>query len=214
MHHPRNKAFLARFALSPVALVAASLLQPVATHAQAPADTSPRLKPSEALREAIPQAERSKLPTFVGDACRGGPTSGRSWKAMRVRRGDTIIRARRLEYNQTPTRRGPATCTSTRPAASSGPAGNRVDAFPASSTSRAIASCATTPTARPTRIDFVDDQRAIIRNASYTPAAPARSQLDAGLNPARLSIQPGQEEKQVQPAAHASFRASHLRCRP
>jgi len=45
MHHTRYQAFRARFALSPVALVVASLLQPVAGHAQ-PGEPAPRLKPS------------------------------------------------------------------------------------------------------------------------------------------------------------------------
>ena len=58
MHHPRNKALLARFALSPVALVAAWLLQPAGAQAQATPEPAPRLRTSPLLRETIPEDER------------------------------------------------------------------------------------------------------------------------------------------------------------
>lgn len=104
MHHPRNKASLARFALSPVALVAASLLQPAHAQApaQAPAEPAPRLRTSPLLREEIPAAERSQLPTFVeGDRIQGRTDLETVIEGnAELRRGDTVIRARRLEYNQ------------------------------------------------------------------------------------------------------------------
>jgi LPS-assembly protein len=175
MHHPRNKASLARFALSPVALVAASLLQPVATWAQAPApaDASPRLRPSEALREAIPQGERSQLPTFVeGDRIQGRPDLETIIEGnAELRRGDTIIRARRLEYNQ-----------ATDKARAEGDvrinkAGNvfegpllelEVDAFHGFFNQPRYRFLRNDAYGEADRVDFLDDQRAIIRNATYT----------------------------------------------
>jgi hypothetical protein len=130
----------------------------VATHAQAPApaqapaDTSPRLKPSEALREAIPQAERSSTTFVEGDRMRGGPTSRGLSKQCGVAPRRTIIRARRLEYGQ-------ATDKARAEGAHINKASNifegpllEIELMPStvSSTSHAIASCATTPTARPT----------------------------------------------------------------
>jgi lipopolysaccharide assembly outer membrane protein LptD (OstA) len=88
-----------------------------------------------------------------------------------LRRGDTIIRARKLEYNQ------PDDLARATGDVRINKAGNifegpllelKVDASRASSTSRATASCATTPTARADRIDFLDEDRAVIRNATYT----------------------------------------------
>ncbi|HYE39858.1 MAG TPA: LPS-assembly protein LptD, partial [Ramlibacter sp.] len=101
MHHPRNKAFAARFALSPVALVVASLLQPAAVRAQADAEPAPVLRPSPQLREDIPEDVRQQLPTFVeGDRITGRPDLETIVEGDAVlRRGDTVIRARRLEYH-------------------------------------------------------------------------------------------------------------------
>ena len=61
MHDPNSRASGARFALTPVALVAMCLLQ--AAHAQ-PAEPSPQLKPSPQLREDIPAGARD-APTSV-----------------------------------------------------------------------------------------------------------------------------------------------------
>ena len=102
MHHPRNKASIARFALSPVAMVAAALLQPLAVQGQQAPEPSPRLRGSPVLREDIAPDVRSQLPTFVeGDRIQGRTDIETSIEGnAMLRRGDTVIRARRLEYNQ------------------------------------------------------------------------------------------------------------------
>ena len=101
MHHQRNKASAARFALSPVAVVAASLLQPLSAMAQGPGELSPRLKPAPQLSEDIPADARALLPTFVeGDRIEGRTDVETSVEGNAVlRRGDTVIRANRLQYN-------------------------------------------------------------------------------------------------------------------
>src|SRR4051812_42474917 len=101
MHHPKNKACVARFPLSPVALVVITLLQPLASLAQGNGEAAPRLKPSPRLREDIPAPVRAELPTFVeGDRISGRPDLETTVEGnAELRRGDTIIRAQRIEYN-------------------------------------------------------------------------------------------------------------------
>ncbi len=109
MHHPSRSA-AARFALTPVALVALWMLAPAVAWGQAPAaparpaasEPSPQLKPAQQLREDIPAATREQLPTFVrGDRIRGRTDLETVIEGnTELRRGDTIIRANRLEYSQ------------------------------------------------------------------------------------------------------------------
>lgn len=99
MQHLRSKASRRRFALSPVALVAMAMLQPQAAGAQ---EAQPVLRPSPALREDIPPAARGQLPTFLsGEHMSGRPDLETVIEGdARMRRGDTFIRADRLEYDQ------------------------------------------------------------------------------------------------------------------
>src|ERR671914_250113 len=99
MHHTRSQAFLARCSLSPVALVVASLLHPLTLHAQ-PGEPAPRLRPSPLLREDIPPVVRDQLPTFVeGDRIHGRTDFETTVEGgAQLRRGDTVIRADKLEY--------------------------------------------------------------------------------------------------------------------
>ncbi|MBC5782710.1 LPS-assembly protein LptD [Ramlibacter sp. USB13] len=173
MHHPRNKASLARFALSPIALVAASLLQPAGVFAQAAAETSPRLQPSPALRDTTTPQDGAQLPTFVeGDRIQGRPDLETVVEGnAELRRGDTVIRARRLEYNQ-----------ATDKARAEGDvyinkAGNtfegpllelEVDAFHGFFNQPRYRFLQNDAYGEADRVDFIDADRAVIRNASYT----------------------------------------------
>ena len=175
MPHRRNKASVARFALTPVALVAATLLQPAAGYAQAPADgePAPRLKPAPQLREDIPQATRSQLPVFVqGDQVRGRPDVETIIEGnAELRRGDTVIRANRIEYHQADDL-----------ARASGnvrinKAGNifegtllelKVDAFEGFFNEPRYRFLLNDAHGEAERIEFADDKHALIRKATYT----------------------------------------------
>jgi LPS-assembly protein len=173
MHHPRNKASIARFALSPVALVAASLLQPAGVLAQGGAEPSPKLRPSPQLREDIPKDARSQLPTFVeGDRIQGRTDLETVVEGnAELRKGDTVIRAKRLEYNQ-----------ATDLARATGDvhinkAGNifegpllelEVESFHGFFNEPRYRFLRNDAYGEASRVDFVDDQHLIVRDATYT----------------------------------------------
>jgi LPS-assembly protein len=172
MHQRRNKASIARFALSPVAVVAASLLQPLAAQGQTAAEPSPRLRPSPLLREDLP-ADRTQLPTFVeGDRIQGRTDLETTVEGNAVlRRGDTVIRARRLEYNQ------PNDLARAIGDVRINKAGNvfegpllelQVDAFQGFFNEPRYRFLANDAYGQAERIDFLDEKRAIIRKATYT----------------------------------------------
>jgi LPS-assembly protein len=170
MHHPRNKASIARFALTPVALVAASLLQPLAAQEQEP---SPRLRATPQLREDIPADVRPQLPTFV----EGQRIEGRTELETIVegdaelRRGDTIIRARRLEYHQ------PDDLARAIGDVRVNKAGNifegpllelQVEAFQGFFNEPRYRFLRNDAYGEASRVDFIDENRTVIRNATYT----------------------------------------------
>lgn len=173
MHHLRNKAPFARLALSPVALVAASLLQAPPVQAQQPPEPSPRLKPSPQLREDIPAEVRQQLPTFVeGDRIHGRTDLDTVVEGnAELRRGDTVIRARRLEYNQ------PEDLARATGDVRINKAGNifegtelelKVDAFQGFFNEPRYRFLRNDAYGQADRIDFLDENRAVIRNATYT----------------------------------------------
>ncbi|MDB5881812.1 MAG: biosynthesis protein, partial [Ramlibacter sp.] len=100
MVHRTSKPLRARFDLTPVALVACTLLHVGAVRAQSEAPLA--LKPSPMLREDIPPATREQLPTYLS----GNQVSGRTdletviEGEAQLRRGATVINADRLEYYQ------------------------------------------------------------------------------------------------------------------
>src|SRR3569623_813909 len=102
MHELKFKVSRTRFALTPIAFVACALLHAGGARAQAQPATPAAvpLKPSPALRPDIPAAMRDQLPTFVT----GDRISGRTDLETviegdaQLRRGDTVIRADRIEY--------------------------------------------------------------------------------------------------------------------
>jgi len=173
MHHVRNKASIARFALSPVALVVASLLQPVAAQTAPDAEPSPRLKPLPQLREDIPGDARRDLPTFVeGDRIQGRTDIQTVIEGNAVlRRGDTVIRARRLEYNQ------PDDLARAIGDVRINKAGNifegpllelEVDAFHGFFNQPRYHFLRNDAHGEAERVDFIDENRAVIRQATYT----------------------------------------------
>jgi LPS-assembly protein len=181
MHHPRNKACVARFALSPVALVAATLLQPAAAQAQAqvpapaPAasEAAPRLRPTPLLREDIPAPARGQLPTFVeGDQVRGRPDLETIVEGnAELRRGDTIIRAQRIEYHQ------PDDLARATGNVRINKAGNifegpllelKLDSFEGFFNEPRYRFIRNDAYGEAERIDFTDEKHAVVRKATYT----------------------------------------------
>jgi LPS-assembly protein len=170
MHHQRNKASLARFALSPVALVAASLLHPAA-HAQQ--EPSPHLKSSPQLREDIPRTTRSELPTFVeGDRIQGRTDLETSVEGNAVlRHGDTVIRADKLDYNQASDLARATGNVHINKAGNvfEGPQVElHLDSFDGFFNKPRYRFLQNNAYGEADRVDFVDEKHSIIRNATYT----------------------------------------------
>ncbi|MDB5860899.1 MAG: organic solvent tolerance protein precursor-like protein [Ramlibacter sp.] len=172
MHQTRSRALRARFALSPVTLVIASLLQPLPGYAQAD-EPVPRLKPSPKLREDIPQDARNQLPTFVeGDRISGQTDNNTVIEGgASLRKGDTVIRADKLDYSQP---RDLATATGN---VYINKAGNiyegpllqlEVDAFHGFFNEPRYRFLRNDAYGEAERVDFIDDKHSIIHNGSYT----------------------------------------------
>ena len=178
MFNPTTKALRPRIALTPVALVACALLHSPA-HAQTggPAAATdvgqPVLKPSSQLREDIAPSVRPALPTFLS----GERGSGRTDLDMviegdaELRRGDMTIRSDWLEYYQ------PDDLAKARGNVRVNRAGNtfegpllelKVDAFEGFFLAPRHRFLKNDAYGEAERVDFLDDKRAIIRNATYT----------------------------------------------
>jgi LPS-assembly protein len=177
MHHP-TKAFCPRFALTPVALVAFALLHATA-HAQSTGATpstevgQPVLKPSLRLREDIPAPVRAEMPTYLSGERASGRTDLETVLegSAELRRGDMTIRADRLEYYQ------PDDLAKARGNVHINRAGNtyegpllelHVDAFEGFFLAPRYRFLRNNAYGEADRVDFLEDKRAIIRNATYT----------------------------------------------
>jgi LPS-assembly protein len=172
MQQPSNPAVDSRFALSPVALVVASLLPTIAL-AQAADEPSPRLKASPQLREDIPRATRPELPTFVeGDRIQGRTDLETTVEGnAELRRGDTVLRARKLEYLQ------PDDLAKATGDVYINKAGNifegpylelQVEAFQGFFNEPRYRFLRNDAYGQAERVDFIDDKHSIIRKATYT----------------------------------------------
>ncbi len=186
MHHLIRPAPRARFAMTPVALLAWALLQAGAAQAQAaagateppapdaaPAAGGPRLKPSPMLREAIPRADRATLPTFLEADRMTGQTDLESVLegGASMRRGDTVIRGDRLQYTQPDDlARGQGNVRINRAGnVFSGPLLElKVDAFEGFFTDPSYRFIVNGAYGQAERVDFLDSARAVITNATYT----------------------------------------------
>ncbi len=136
-------------------------------------DTGASLKSSRMLREVIPANERDSLPTFVS----GERISSRTDLETVVegqgelRRGDMVIRADRLEYYQ------PEDLARARGAVSINRAGDvyegpalelKVESFEGFFLNPRYRFLKNGGHGEAERVEFIDQQRALIRNASYT----------------------------------------------
>ena len=164
-------SLLPRLALLTAALLQAGLVsaQEAATAPEAgvPLRTSPR------LQEQISSEQRNQLPTFLfGDVLIGRPDLDVTLQGRaEFRRGDTVIRADRLEYYQ------PDDLAKARGNVRINRAGNvfegpqlelKVDAFEGFFTQPDYRFLANQGHGQAERVDFLDDKRASIRNATFT----------------------------------------------
>ena len=179
MHDLNPGAPLIRWLKSSVALVAWAVLQGGATASAqvsppSPPDDAPApLKSSPLLQEKIPEVSRSALPTFVtGDRLFGRPDRETVVEGSVVlRRGDMVIKADRLEYDQsTDLARARGQVLINR-------AGNvyegsllelKVDAFEGFFNETRYRFLKNKAHGEADRVDFIDDKRAVIHNATYT----------------------------------------------
>lgn len=136
-------------------------------------DAPPALRSSPLLQERIPDAVRSQLPVFV----RGDRVSGQTdLNAViegnaELRRGDTVIRADRLDYNV------PDDLARAQGKVRINRAGNvyegtalelRVDAFEGFFSDARYRFLANGAHGEATRVDFIDRDRAVVHSATYT----------------------------------------------
>jgi len=170
--HPARRS---RFALTPLALCVAGMWQAAGVHAQetAPPLPAPRLSVTPLLREAVPDTLRRQLPTHV----EGDNITGRTELDTRIegnavlRRGDTVIRADRIDYHLPDDQaRASGNVRINR-------AGDRyegpllelkVDAFQGFFNEPRFRFLRNDAYGQASRIDFLDSQHAVIRNATYT----------------------------------------------
>ncbi|MES2937504.1 MAG: LPS-assembly protein LptD [Pseudomonadota bacterium] len=157
-----------------MAVVAAAVLQAGPAWAQqAAADAPAQLRPTPALREDIPRESRRDRPTFVSGEHISGRTDLETLVegAAELRRGDTVIRADRLEYYQ------PDDLAKARGNVHVNQAGNifegpllelKVDAFEGFFNEPRYRFLRTEAYGEADRVDFLDENHSVIRNATYT----------------------------------------------
>ena len=150
-------------------------LAALAQNAAAPSawDAPPVLRASPLLQEKIPEAVRPRLPVFVrGDHISGQTDLNATIEGnAELRRGDTVIRADRLDYDV------PEDLAKARGQVRINRAGNvyegtalelRVDAFEGFFSDARYRFLATQAHGDATRVDFIDKDRAVVHNATYT----------------------------------------------
>lgn len=180
MHDPKSRAPHFRFAPRPVALVAWALLQGTSLSAQVvpvgpvAQDEAPMaLKSSPLLQEQIAPAARSALPTFIfGERLFGRPELETVVEGNAVlRRGDMVIKADRLEYDQ------PTDLAKASGQVRINRAGNvyegpllelKLDTFEGFFNQPRYYFLKNDSNGEADRVDFLDEQRAVIHNASFT----------------------------------------------
>ena len=165
-----------RTELTPLALAVSALFQGGAACAQA-ADAPIVLKPTPQLREVVPPSARQEYPVFV----RGDSITGRTdFETIveghgELRKAGTVIRADRLEYYQ------PDDLAKARGNVRINRAGNvyegplmelKVDAFEGFFNQPRYHFLKNDGWGRADRIDFIDPNRSVVRNATYTTCRP------------------------------------------
>ncbi len=161
-------------ALLTAALLQAGLVQAQPASPLTAAPESPvRLRTSPKLEEQMPSAQRSQLPTFLfSDILSGRPDLDMTLEGrVELRRGDTVIRADRLEYYQ------PDDLAKARGNVRINRAGNvfegpqlelKVDAFEGFFAQPEFFFLANEGHGQADRVDFLDENRAVIRNTNFT----------------------------------------------
>ena len=179
----KNRASYPRLAQAPITLIAWAALQATSLGAQElaqgppppqTADEAPvQLQSSPLLRELIPAEQRSSLPTFIyGERVFGRPDLETvvEGNAM-LRRGDMVIKADRLEYDQ------PTDLAKASGQVRINRAGNvyegpllelKLEAFEGFFNQPRFYFIKNDMNGEADRIDFIDDQRAVITQASMT----------------------------------------------
>jgi LPS-assembly protein len=168
------------FALRPLALLVCLLCQGEFARAQAveavsesPAEPLLKLKSSPFLQDSIDPVQRSQMPTFLfGDRLTGQTDKDMALQGQaELRRGDTVIRSDRLSYEPPDDKlRASGNVRVNR-------AGNvfegpelelKVDAFEGFFEQPNYRFLATGAHGEADRINFLDDKRAVVLNATYT----------------------------------------------
>lgn len=174
MHSPSARRRPGRFTLKPLACLIAIVCAAGPVRSQ-PTGEWPGLEltPSPALSERIPADARSQLPTFV----EGGSISGRPELETVIegdavlRRGDTVIRGNRIEYDQPSDRARAAGDVRINRAGNifEGPLLEmNVEAFEGFFTDPSYRFIANDAYGKADLIEFLDEHRSVIRNATYT----------------------------------------------
>jgi LPS-assembly protein len=175
MPHLKQKARSAhppKTSLTPLALVACALLHGGWARAQV-AEPPLQLKSTPMLREDIPSTVRNNLPAFVtGDSVHGTPDLDTVVEGhAQLRKGDTVIHADQLEYY------APDDLARARGNVRINRAGNvfegpslqlKVEAFEGFFNQPHYRLLRNDAYGEADRVDFIDDKRSIIRNATYT----------------------------------------------
>ena len=166
----------ADFSKRPVALAVAALtwLLVSSTHAQDASEAQAlTLKPSPQLQENISATTRPLLPTFVsGDVITGRPDIDTviEGHAM-LRRGDMVIRADRLEYDQADDQakaQGEIRINRAGNVYEGSALELKVDSFEGFLQQPSYRFLKNQAHGEADRVDFLDDSRSVIHNASYT----------------------------------------------
>ncbi len=171
MHDLKQRLPFAGSAVATVLLLALSLLS--ATPARAQGEALPGLTSSALLQEQVPQAAGVGLPTFIyGDRLFGRPDLETVVEGNgELRRGDTVIKANHLEYDQS------TDLAKARGQVLINRAGNvyqgpllelKLDAFEGFFIEPRYYFLKNDAHGEASRVDFIDEDRAIIRNASLT----------------------------------------------
>ncbi len=169
-----------RFALRPLALLVCLLCQAEFVRAQAmdvasetPTEPPAKLKNSPFLQDKINPAQRSQLPTFLfGDILTGQTDKDMVMQGQaELRRGDTVIRSDRLSYEIPEDKLRASGHVRVNRAGNvfEGPELElKVDAFEGFFKQPSYRFLATGGHGEADRIDFLDDKRAVVHNATYT----------------------------------------------
>lgn len=174
MHAMKHRAICCRHVLRPLALLVCVLWQGAGVRAQEAAGEEPlHLKSTPLLQEKMPTEQRSSGPTFLSaETLSGRPELEMVLQGQgELRRGDTVIHADRLEYDQ------PSDTARATGHVRINQAGNvyegpslelKVDAFEGNFTQPSYQFLQSGAHGEAERLDFLDDKRAVIHNATYT----------------------------------------------